>query len=271
LEGDSHLAVPGIFRIDANVERETITFEGTANSRKFLAKFAATCRAQNINDAREKCYRALTPVLSNFSLKWDVPLAVCQIDVKELRKGTLQMSHRNPFQEISLKGQFEFALNPDLRVYGSIYREALITESIDYQFLCFFRLIESVRARRVRLAREAKRQGGQHKKPRETYPRTRAEAEVFLNLILPVRTSKSDQLVLDAILVPEALGKEFSVIIETYLKPIRDNIGHTLLQRAEELVSIDDHRSRQRVEKWLPPTKCIARAMMKSDFAADLQ
>jgi hypothetical protein len=100
----------------------------------------------------------------------------------------------------------------------------------------------------------------------EIYPRTRVEGIDFLNLVFPVKPSQWDPMTLDSILVPAALGKTFQVIIENELKPIRDNIAHTLLQRAEELISMDDQFSRAKVETWLPPIKCIARAMLKNDF-----
>jgi hypothetical protein len=70
------------------------------------------------------------------------------------------------------------------------------------------------------------------------------------------------------ILAPEARGRKFQVIVKEQLKDIRDNIAHTLLQREGEIVLIDDHLSQEKVEKWLPPIKCIARAMLKNDFGA---
>jgi hypothetical protein len=67
-----------------------------------------------------------------------------------------------------------------------------------------------------------------------------------------------------------ARGRKFRVIIEEELKGIRDNIAHSLLQREAEMVLMDDHLSQEKVEKWLPPIKCIARAMLKNDFSAAL-
>ena len=60
------------------------------------------------------------------------------------------------------------------------------------------------------------------------------------------------------------------MIIEEELKGIRDNIAHSLLQREAEMVLMDDHLSQEKVEKWLLPIKCIARAMLKNDFSAAL-
>jgi hypothetical protein len=266
LRGDSHLRIPEIFQLDAKVEGEAFTFLGKRNEKSFLASLVVNCRAHNTTDAYNKGYRAVTPILSNFGLLWDVPLTIYQVDVKEVRTGTRQITQRNPFNEISLTGKWTLSLDPEIRAYGAIYREALISENINYQFLCLFRLIESMQARRKRLMREAKRYGRSYSMPAEIYPGTRAEAESFLDRVFPVKSGPWDVGALDAVLVSEALGKGFTVIIGEYLKPIRHSIAHTLLREAAELTTIDDHVSRARVEKWLAPAKCIMRSMHKSDF-----
>jgi hypothetical protein len=102
--------------------------------------------------------------------------------------------------------------------------------------------------------------------PVEIYPRTEAEGIDFLNSVFPVKPTQWDVMTLNSILVSTALGKTFPVIIEDELKPIRDNIAHTLLQRSEELISMDDHFARAKVETWLAPIECITRAMLNQDF-----
>jgi hypothetical protein len=123
-----------------------------------------------------------------------------------------------------------------------------------------------MQARRKRLERDARKRGQKYTTPTENYPSNQAEATAFLNSIVPVKLAQWDELTLGAILVPDAVGKEFRVIVETQLKPIRDNIAHTLLQRSQELISLDDPLSRAKVELWLPPIKCITRAMLIADF-----
>jgi len=93
----------------------------------------------------------LAPMLSNFSLRWDVPLVIYQVDVKESRRGTRQITNRNPFSEVAMNGIFGFPITKELMTYGAVYREALTSESTTYQFLCYYRLIESMQARRKRL------------------------------------------------------------------------------------------------------------------------
>jgi hypothetical protein len=156
LEGDSHLKITAIFRLEVSVDGVKYKFEGKPNSRGFLASLTVYGHAANLKDAHDKCYRALAPTLSNFSLRWDVPLVIYQVDVKEIRRGTRQITNRNPFSEVSIKGIFGVPITKELMTYGAVYREALTSESRTYQFLCYYRVIESMQARRKRLRPKAR-------------------------------------------------------------------------------------------------------------------
>lgn len=213
----------------------------------------------------------MTPLLSQFALKWDVPLSIYQADTKELRKGTVLWTHRNPFLEVRVTAGMHLTAEPELRTYASVYREALTTESLPYQFLCFYRVVESLKARRKRLARDATRRGvANADPPAEIYPENRREAVALLDSVFPAKPPNGwDDMALASVLVAEALGKPFYTIADI-LRPIRDNIAHSLLQNAEELISMDDPFAREKVEKWLPVLKCVVRTMLKHDFERQL-
>ena len=272
LTGDSHLGIPDQFQTDAKCEGEHFQFHGIRNQGGFLSAIAVRCHANNLHDAYAKCYRAVTPLLSQFALRWDVPLSVYQADTKELRKGTVQWTHRNPFLEVKVTaGAMNLTAEPELRTYASVYREALTTDSITYQFLCFYRIIESLHARRIRLSREAaRRMVAYTDPPGEVYPSNRQEAAALLDSVFSARPLNGwDDMALESVLVTEALGKPFSAIADI-LRPIRDNIAHTLVQNVGELISMDDPFAREKVERWLPVLKSIARTMLKHDFQREL-
>jgi hypothetical protein len=105
LEGDSHLKITDIFRLEASVDGVKYIFEGKPNRRGFLASLTVYGYAANLKVARDKFYRALAP-LSSFSLRWDVPLVIYQVDVKESRRGTRQITNRNSFSEVAMNGIF---------------------------------------------------------------------------------------------------------------------------------------------------------------------
>jgi len=167
-------------------------------------------------------------MLSDFSVRWDIPLKLYQADVQELRTGTRQFSYRTPFDEVTIKGQFERAADKEFITYASIYREAITTDSSTYQFLCLYRLIESIRARRVRLGREAKKQGRTYTVPVEIFPKDATEATTLLNNIFLPKPSHADPWTLSQIVIAEAAGKTINDIVSVCLRSIRDNIAHII-------------------------------------------
>ncbi len=227
------------------------------------------CTAANSLDAYHKGYKAVVRFLSFLSLRFDVPLRVYQVDTIEQRNGALTFTHRNPFLEITVTGSMKATYTEELRVYASLYREALISESSAYQFLCYYRIAESLRARRIRLDRDAKKTGGSYSGPAEIYPPTPKDAVSLYEAVFPVKLPKQ-QIIEDGLGIAEALSKSFEDLILGDLKEIRDNIGHTLLQKMEELILTDDPLSQSRVERWLPPLKLIARTMLIHDFGGQL-
>jgi hypothetical protein len=268
LTGTSHLRLPGPINIDATLESgETFRCTFETNPAGLLARASLICSAANSNEAYHKGYKAVVRFLSLLSLRFDVPLQVYQVDTTELRNSALTFTHRNPFLEIAVAGSFKGTYTQELRVYASLYREALVSESSAYQFLCYYRITESLRARRIRLERDAKQSGGSYIPSAEIYPPIPQDAVLLYESVFPVKLPKQ-QIIEDSLGIPEALGKSFDDLIMGELKDIRDNIGHALLQKMLELVLTDDPLSQARVEKWLPPLKLIARTMLVHDFGA---
>ncbi len=152
-------------------------------------------------------------------------------------------------------------------MFASLYREALISESSAYQFLCYYRIVEGLKKRRPMLAREAKKQGTSYTEPAEIYPANATDAVALYKKVFPVKLP-DQQIIEDSLGLPEALGRSFEDLIDKQLKEIRDNIGHTLIQKIEELILTDDPLSQAKVEKWLPPLKLMARTMLLNDFPA---
>jgi hypothetical protein len=50
------------------------------------------------------------------------------------------------------------------------------------------------------------------------------------------------------------------------LTNLRDQIAHSIMYTGELSLSADDLVQIQRVTRWLPLTRCIARRMLKNDF-----
>jgi hypothetical protein len=55
-------------------------------------------------------------------------------------------------------------------------------------------------------------------------------------------------------------------LVTTELTKLRDQIAHSIMHSGDLALSADDLVQIQRVNKWLPLTRCIARRMLKNDF-----
>ncbi len=277
LTGDSHLAIskPAIadpawtgtkMRIDSRFEGDDYVFEGTPNDRGFLAKLVTICDAATFLDAHRKASRALHPAMSNWSLTLDIPVAVYQIDVKEISTGGTRMTFTPPYPVASLALVPSGALPPELMGYASVYREALLSNSPLYQFLCYFKIIESIRSRRARLAPERRAAGLSLTQPFERIPVDEATLTPWLDAIFPVRPAAWDKMAVDSILLPEAKGRTFTQLSDSVLTELRHNIAHALFEGGELAISIDDQAKMEAIHRWLPIAKCMTRRMLKNEF-----
>ncbi len=179
------------------------------------------------------------------------------------------MSITNAFWEPPFATLPTAELKVEFRGYASLYREALGSSSAVYRFLCLFKIIEGLRAKRKRLTREAKRTGTTVAIPDEILPTDTDEIGTWLNAIFPGKR-KWDGLALASAVPPEVRGQNISTVIEKILNPIRDTVAHALLSNKGELtMSADELLHLQQVNKWLSLLRCIARRMLKNDFPGE--
>ena len=160
MEGDSHLRMVerrnehGVLAIPlltyANPEGGTNEFQLLVNQQGRLGQIRTVLRAQGADDARRKAYRILNPFLCDLSYRYDVLVKVLQMNVVELATLTVGVMKQDDFREKVFDP--EAFLGPGLN-YGELplyeffmrlYREGANSSSVDYGFLCFFRIAEGV-------------------------------------------------------------------------------------------------------------------------------
>lgn len=284
LEGDSHLAIAkpayinpaftpndDLKHIVFNAQTEDGMFQlyCTPNKRGYLAQITAeSVQANTAQDARIKVARALASSLSNISIQLDMPLWVYQSDMIELATGNRFVSIISPIRESPMLVAPEGTLTKEFRSTASLYREALNSNTPVFQFLCFFKIIEALLARRERTAVEAKARGETPSRPVQIVPADEQGFIPWLSAIYHIGRDW-DEITLSSIFVPEARGKKFTRITEDYLRPVRVRIAHAVLDSGELTLSADEEMDIQQVYKWLALTRCIARHMLKSDFPSE--
>jgi hypothetical protein len=154
----------------------------------------------------------------------------------------------------------------EFRSFAALYREALNSNTPPFQFLCYYKILEGIRARRNRLIEEARTTGSAiPRAPRQVVPSEPAEFIPWLNAVYGVGRPW-DFIMLESIFVQEARGKKFNQIMDDNLRPMRDRIAHAVLDGAEMTLSADEDLDVREIYKWLSLMKCIARHMLKSDF-----
>ena len=282
LRGDSHLAItkpaftpPGNpdadqIRLYGETEDGQFVFTGLPNEKGFLGRIVSEpFDAASMNDAERKAYRAVASSLSNWSAHIDTPLYVYQVETTEVRTGNTQMSVTNPFWEVPFAVAPTAQLKPEFRGYAGLYREALNSNSYVYRFLCFFKIIEGILTRRARLGVEAKKTGASFSRPAEVLPSKPEEYVPWLNAIFPVR-GEWDAMALDSIFRKGVVGRKIKYVIDNELYPLRVEIAHALFSESgEPTLYADELLHVERVNKWLPLTKCIARRMLKNEFPGE--
>ncbi len=188
--------------------------------------------AQGFDDAELKAYRALAPTLSNWSLQRDIPMHVSQVDSTEVVTGNARTSFVNPYLETPWAVPGVGAMGEEFRQYASLYREALSSNSSAYQFLCFFKIIEGIQARRGRLNRKAREERRDPKHHDGRLPIDRGACVGWLKSIFYSRP-EWDAMSLNEIFPDDVLGKKTSRVVESDLRKLRVKIAHAVLDSGE--------------------------------------
>ena len=278
LEGDSHLAInkpaceppedsPGGIITFIIPLAGGGQFKGCPNKKGFLGKIVSDpIQAESFEDALSKAYRLLAPSLSLFSFFYDIPMNLYQADIRESRTDSLRITILQPFEETVFKEMPMTEYTEEFMKYTSFYREAMNSNSRNYQFLCFYKIIEGIRKRKNRLMAEKKEKGETiPAEPRQIIPQTEKEKIEWLKSIFPGYLNW-DKMSLDQTFPNESLGRKVNDIIDKELRDIRNKIAHAVLDEEEPTISIDQTVDINSVNKWLPLTKCISRLLLKNEF-----
>jgi hypothetical protein len=157
-------------------------------------------------------------------------------------------------------------LSKEFGKYVSLYREALNSSSPNYQFLCYYKIIEGIRKRQERLTAEARKKGEIiSSRPKKIIPQNKTEQIEWLNSIFQAPRDWDD-FTLYSIFPKQSLGRKLNDIIDKELDDIRNKIAHAVLRSGEPTLSIDEAIDVNLVNEWLSLAKCIARLLIKSEF-----
>lgn len=269
--GDSHLAIaaPAINRpvstgreikVAMTTDFGVDEFVGRANDQGFLAAFTGRVEARSFAAAELRARAAVTPFVSSLSAQLDVPLWIWRVLIVEEATEARAMSMTSPWPVATIGDARVSSVSPDFRVLAGLYREALTATSEVYSFLCLYKIAEAIRHRRSR-APVARHQN-------ERVPTDASACREWLLDIYP-QGRLWDDLGIDAVLLPEAVGRRFGDLLDHELNTLRDDIAHVLSKVGELRMSVDDSLHVMRVHKWLALLRVVVRRMLKNEFPAD--
>lgn len=278
--GDSHIliakplkergpddAVSVLLRADGHGKQ--LEFRGLPNENGYLGKLIVDeLNASNFADAEKQAYELLAPFLSGWSLHLDIPVYVETIQVTHLTTNASSLRVRTPHFEMTFPAGMTPPLTDDFCHYASLYREGMNSNSGFYRFLCFYKIIESIPLRRGRTSEAAKEAGQQIRRFREIVPATTEELIALLRDVYPWR-KQWDAFALDQIVPAEAAGKKVGWVREKHLNPLRVGIAHALLQTGEVTMTLDKLEHVQRVNRWLPLCRTLARLLLRNEFPSE--
>lgn len=269
MEGDSHLRMIERRRGDGAVgiplltynthEGETLQFQLLANSQGRLGQIRAVIRAEGADDARRRAYRILNPFLCDLSYRYDVPIEVLQMNVTEIATYTLSGMKQDDFREkVFDPEQFlGSGLNyEELHLYEffmRLYREGANSSSVDYGFLCFFRIAEGVMKTR-------------RKKINEEEGRKVSLADVFLDDEVVEGEGADD--------FPSELQGKTLWLAYKKLCEHRDKVAHAFLNSEDPVaghvdIIADRLEGEERAATRRAQARYVARRMLESEYFSE--
>lgn len=238
---------------------------GIADKDGFLGKLVCELEADNNQAAETEAYGSLAPFLSAWSMNVDIPIHVETIQVTNLATHVSFLRVNTPHFEMNFGGGTQPFFLDEFCQYAIIYREGLNTNSGFYRFLCFYKIIESLIAKRGREAQAKKLAGQDPRRSYEVIPEKPDDILALLKRLYPWRNTW-DQMALAHIFPVDVLGQKITAIRDKHFRKLRVGIAHALLDTGEITVILDKMEYIQEVNKWLPLCRICARWMLLNDF-----
>jgi hypothetical protein len=231
----------------------------------FLGKLVCELEADNNDAAESEAYGSVAPFLSAWSMNADIPIHVETIQTTNLTTHTSSLRVVSPHFDMNFGAGVHPFFRDEFCQYASIYREGLNSNSSFYRFLCFYKIIESLIAKRGREGAANKQAGQDPKRPYEVVPEQQNELLALLQRLYPWR-AQWDQMAISQIFPIEVLGQKVTAIRDKHLRPLRLGIAHALLDKGEITVALDKMEYIQAINECLPLCRLCARWMMLGDF-----
>ncbi|MFY9527948.1 MAG: methylamine utilization protein MauJ, partial [Candidatus Acidiferrales bacterium] len=251
---------------------EKIEVQGIPNKEGRLAQCCVELNAPSFAEADRIAFGAVSSFFSTLAFEIDVPVRLGQLNIEQTTTQNASMTYTCPYPDVHLTAAGTDLSNiPYIQSLLSLYREGINSNSMNYQYLCWYKIIEGINWKRTEelSAQSGAAKAGFKLKFPEALPCTKEEmrkvvAEVF-PLLDPaqVKDERWDHVVPD-----EGLGWRFNRIRQERLEEIRNKIAHMLSEPGGDLsLSPDTHSHRAEVTRWISLLRLMARVMIRNEKA----
>lgn len=260
-----HLALFCQRKIQGAVHRLEVT--GVPNDEGRLSKLQVEVPAGSFRDAAVIGLSATSPFLSLISFEHDIPVHVFQMDITQKSTGATMMSYVAPYAESTPAPRAGRTSNY-VQALNALYREGLNSSSPNYQFLCWFKILEGSDWRRnqdfATLSPEQKRA---EFRISEVVPNSLDEKRSVLEEVFPCYPLIEGNDPWDGIFIKEVLGWKFNRVRQEKFEPLRNKIAHMLTESGGDLsISPDAGEHIREVTSWLSLLRFMARVRILNEL-----
>ncbi len=236
-----------------------------------LAKCRTELEADSFKEAEHAAFDSVSPFLSAVAFESDVPVRIAQLDAKQASTQQASMTYTCPYSDAALPSPDALTTIPYIQSLVSLYREGINSNSQNYQFLCWYKIVEGIYWKRddERAARPAGSKQDPTSKIEERLPQTKQEMRRSISDMFPtVGTSGLTDQRWDGSIPDEALDWKFRRIQQERLEPLRNKIAHMLAEPSGDLsLSPDTREHMVEVTKWITLLRFMARVMIQNEKA----
>ncbi len=259
---DARFNTPGTtIKVDVSTDDgKSFTAIGYPNNDGYLSDLRISLEATSFHEAMVNSRLLIVPLLGSLAASHDIPLVISHISMREVSTGVYHRSIIAPFVPAA-GSSLPAVQTPEARTLVNSYRDALNSSDPSWRFLCFARIVEQL----------WKWQGARQKAgevlafdlERIAIPEEPVALEAWVRQAFPSRYVFDPATYAD--IVPnEARGLTTNEIIVRFIRPIRADIAHGLFDRGLLPVTKNDIEHLERVRRWLPMLRCIARVHLSA-------
>ena len=234
---------------------------GKTNDEGRLSKLSVQTVAQSFPDAENIAFGAISPFLSAVAFELDVPIRVAQLDVTQISSRTSSMTYTCPYPNMGLTG-LDQNNTSYVQSLMSLHREGINSNSPNYQFLCWCKILEGANAKRE--AETSVLKAPLRLELPERLEDNKIDQRKRLVEVFPsIRAFGAGDAAWDDLVPAEVMGWKFNRVREKKLEPLRNRIAHMISEASGDLsLSPDSRENSREVTKWISLLRFIARVVV---------